>query len=168
MDGKDFEANWFAATLRRFLWREHLGLIPPQATDGSEDPNAQPVGDVPNNPVEDEQFEAVADPLNDELWKMWTGQADKNTVLYRDLFHADPDDSILTFDDYNNFLTAKGANNRKHGHIFDHDKTSDEDIKKMLGEIRGHLVWMPLEFLKDAQMAERGLGLNVMTDSLYT
>lgn len=91
MDGKEYEAGYHAATLRRYLWREHLGLLPPQELDASKDPNAQPP-DVPNDPHEGETYEYVADPLGDELWKMWTSRATKNTEIFRHLFHADPDD----------------------------------------------------------------------------
>lgn len=94
MDGQPFEAGWHAATLRRYLWREHLGMLPPQELDASNDPNAQPPGDdSPNDPHdEDESWKLVEDPLSDELWNTWTKQATENTLVYRQLFHADPDD----------------------------------------------------------------------------
>jgi phospholipase D1/2 len=91
MDGQPYEAGHHAATLRRYLWREHLGLLPPQDLDATKDPNAQPP-DVPNNPQEDDTYEFVADPLSDEVWDMWTSRASKNTEIFRQLFHADPDD----------------------------------------------------------------------------
>lgn len=94
MDGQPYEARWHAATLRRFLWREHLGLLPPQDLDGSDDPNAQPPGeDSPNEVLDkDDSWKFVEDPLSDEVWDMWTKQATENTLIYRQLFHADPDD----------------------------------------------------------------------------
>lgn len=91
MDGQAYEAGHHAATLRRYLWREHLGLLEPQELDASKDPNAQPP-DVPNDVHEGETYEFVADPLSDELWEMWTSRASKNTEIFRQLFHADPDD----------------------------------------------------------------------------
>ena len=33
MNGLPYEARRHAATLRRYLWREHLGLLPPQELD---------------------------------------------------------------------------------------------------------------------------------------
>jgi phospholipase D1/2 len=45
--------------------------------------------------------------------------------------------------------------------------TPPGDIRKKLDQIKGHLVWMPLEFLKDAQMAEPGLQINSWTESIY-
>lgn len=96
MDGQPYEAGHHAATLRRYLWREHLGLLEPQGLDASKDPNAQPP-DVPNDPHDKhEAFEFVADPLSDELWEMWTSRASKNTEIFRQLFHADPDDFGLS------------------------------------------------------------------------
>lgn len=97
MDGQPFEAGYHAATLRRYLWREHLGLLPPQPHDATGDVNAQPPGENSMNDVWDqgewaESYKFVEDPLSDNLWSTWTGQADTNTKIFRQLFHADPDD----------------------------------------------------------------------------
>lgn len=94
MDGQPYEAGRHAATLRRYLWREHLGLLPPQPMDASDDPNAQPPGDdSPQDPWDrDDSYKFVEDPLGDEMWEMWTGNATRNTEVFRQLFHADPDD----------------------------------------------------------------------------
>jgi phospholipase D1/2 len=43
-----------------------------------------------------------------------------------------------------------------------------EEVRAKLDKIKGHLVWMPLEFLKDAEMAEIGLRINSWTESIYT
>ncbi|KAJ3522500.1 hypothetical protein NM208_g12834 [Fusarium decemcellulare] len=111
-----------------------------------------------------ESYKFVEDPLSDELWEQWTSQADKNTELFRHLFHADPDDHIKNFDDYDRFLPPRGV---KAGHIFDQFLPPD-DARKKLAQIKGHLVRFPLEFLKDAEMAERGLAVNSLTESVYT
>ena len=71
---------------------------------------------------------------------------------------------MKTFDDYDTFLPPKG---NKAGHIFDKMR-SNSDIKGSLDKIKGHLVWMPMDFLKDAQMAETGLQVNSWTESIYT
>jgi phospholipase D1/2 len=93
MNGQPYKAGHHAATLRRMLWREHLGLIPPQPLDASDDANAQPPGDSANDNQEGDEFEFVADPLSDKVWDMWTQQATVNTEVFKDLFHADPDNS---------------------------------------------------------------------------
>jgi phospholipase D1/2 len=108
MDGKPYKAGHHAATLRRFLWREHLGLLEHQDLDGSKDPNAQPPNDCPNDVKEGTEYEFVADPLGDKVWDMWTGNATRNTEMFRHLFRADPDDNskiapvtgLLTSPDY--------------------------------------------------------------------
>ncbi|KAK4174526.1 hypothetical protein QBC36DRAFT_38740 [Triangularia setosa] len=166
MDGEPYEAGWHASTLRRYLWREHLGLLPPQDLDGSKDPNAQPPGDGSPNDVrdKDDSWKFVEDPLSDELWEMWTSRASKNTEVFRQLFHADPDDHVKTFDDYNGYMPPKGV---KAGHIFDR-MIPPHEVRQKLDQVKGHLVWMPLEFLRDAPMAEKGLQVNSWTESVYT
>lgn len=164
MDGKPFQAGYHAATLRRHLWREHLGLIEAQELNATDDPNAQPPTDCPNDPGSGEEFEFVADPLGEKVWDLWTSQATKNTELYRQLFRADPDDNIKSFEDYNSFAPKESV---KQGHL--HDKYMPvEEVRKKLDQIRGHLVWMPLDFLKDAEMAEKGLQVNQFTESVFT
>jgi len=71
---------------------------------------------------------------------------------------------VKTFEDYNMFLPPKGV---KAGHIFDRF-LPPEDVRTKLEEIKGHLVWMPLDFLKDAEMAEKGLQVNQFTESVFT
>lgn len=143
-----------------------MGLLPPQELDATNDVNAQPPGDdSPQNYWDqDETYKFVEDPLSDELWDMWTGNATKNTEIFRHLFHADPDDFVKTFKDYDNFLPPKGV---KAGHIFDRFLPA-EDVRSKLDQIKGHLVWMPLEFLRDDNMAEVGLQVNSVTESVYT
>jgi phospholipase D1/2 len=153
MDGKPYQAGYHAATLRRHLWREHLGLIEAQGLDASKDPNAQPPNDCGNDVGEGEEWEFVADPLGDKVWEMWTGQASKNTELYRMVFRSDPDDNIKTWKDYDTFSPRQTV---KQGHIHD-PYIPGKELRAKLDQIRGHLVWMPLDFLEDENMAESKL-----------
>ena len=84
-------------------------------------------------------------------------------MLYLLCSRADPS-TVKTFEDYNRFLPPKGV---KSGHIYD-QFLPPEEIRAKLSEVKGHLVWMPLEFLKNAEMAEKGLQLNQWTESVYT
>jgi phospholipase D1/2 len=43
-----------------------------------------------------------------------------------------------------------------------------KEVREKLDQIKGHLVWMPLDFLCDAEMAEKGLTINTYTESMYT
>lgn len=207
MDGQDYKAGYHAATLRRLLWREHLGLLPAQKLDASDDPNAQPPDVCANDVMEGAEYDFLADPLDDKVWAMWTENATKNTELYRHLFRADPDDNskrsnnrfdintfsfplprsclfsshtrvpitfanflalhttVKTFDDYEAFLPRHKQ--FKQGHLHDPFMPAEE-VRQKLDQIKGHLVWMPLDFLRDAEMAEKGLALNAYTESIYT
>lgn len=93
MDGQPYKAGHHAATLRRFLWREHLGLLRAQNLDASDDPNAQPPDVCANDLMEGPEYDFVEDPLDDQVWQMWTENATKNTEIFRHLFRADPDDN---------------------------------------------------------------------------
>lgn len=160
MDGKPYRASRLAATLRRQLWREHLGLLPAQNYDATGHPNALPPDVCLNEILEDRHNEFVTDPLSDAVWETWTGQASVNTETYRMLFRADPDDNIKTFEDYNNFRPRRS---HKQGHLFDPYLPAKE-VREKLDRIKGHLVWLPLEFLRDAEMAEPGLAVNQITE----
>lgn len=72
--------------------------------------------------------------------------------------------AVKTFDDYDRYLPPRGV---KSGHIFD-QFMPPEEAKQKLAQIKGHLVWMQMDFLMDAEMAERGLQLNSWTESVYT
>ncbi|OAA68280.1 phospholipase [Niveomyces insectorum RCEF 264] len=193
MDGAPFEARHLAVTLRRRLWCEHLGWLPPEDVGGADDdPHAQPPplpqppqrasvdnapekdagavpeADDPDVPLRDpdnpDGTACLEDPLSDDLWTAWTTQATTNTEIFRRLFHADPDDQIKTFADYDRFLPPK---NIPPSHIFDKSMPAGE-VRKELDKIRGHLVWMPLEFLKDCEMNGTSLQVNPWTESVFT
>lgn len=159
MDGKPYQAGRLAATLRRQLWREHLGLLPTQEYNAAKEQNAEPPNVSLNKVLEGPENDFVADPLGDEVWETWTDQATTNTKLYRLLFRADPDNDIKTFEDYDHFRPHRG----REGHLFDMYLPA-KDVRAKLDQIKGHLVWMPLDFLNDAEMAEPGLQVNQWTE----
>jgi phospholipase D1/2 len=169
MDGKPYRAARFAHELRNLLWREHLGFLPPQSLEASEDADAQPPSDSsPNNTLPGEHRDFVSDPLSDRLWDTWCERATTNTEIFHDLFHADPDDTILTFADYDKFTpNPKNDKDHKQGHLYDKDRPVEE-VRRELDRIKGHLVWMPLKFLENETMAEKGLQVNAYTESVYT
>ena len=68
--------------------------------------------------------------------------------------------AVKNFDDYDSFVPRKQI---KQGHLHDTFMPVKE-VRAKLDEIRGHLVWMPLDFLKDAEMAEKGMQVNAYTE----
>lgn len=81
MNGQAYMASRTAASFRRHLWRQHLGLIPRQdctLEDASRHPtDAMRPAPHPNpDParLDDEYERLVADPLSEEVEKLWKGQ----------------------------------------------------------------------------------------------
>lgn len=191
MAGRPYTASAFAASLRRQLFRKHLGLLPHQAPDRP-DPNWTPVDRDPNSyDWGSEADRLVRDPLDDGFVKLWRGTAQRNTEAFSKLFHPVPNDKVRTWDDYDKFFSRhfvipgaedkdkdkeKGnnggdcANKVNYGHVVREEFPGGvREVKQWLGKIRGTLVEMPLDFLIDVKdLAKEGLSLNSLTDELYT
>ncbi|RKF78112.1 Phospholipase D1 [Golovinomyces cichoracearum] len=163
MDGIPFKAGYHAASLRRCLWREHLGLqTHPILNPDKCSKTKLTHKNFDLNEAPEDEF--LVDPFNNKLWDMWTANATKNTEIFRQLFHADPDNCVKTFEDYENFLPYDTT---RFGHIYD-ESIPKTEIESKLNQINGHLVWMPLDFLKDEVMVEPGLQFNGWTECIYT
>ncbi|KIJ51188.1 hypothetical protein M422DRAFT_203211 [Sphaerobolus stellatus SS14] len=145
MNNQPYMATRFAATLRRQLYREHLGLILPQNLDGPRDPitsfmHAAPIpNDYDENSREDR---LVADPLCDNTMNLWQGTAKKNRDIFTEVFRPVPSDLVQNFEVYKNYVPKV-----KSGHIV--PDIPLEHAKERLSDIRGALVEMPLQFLAD-------------------
>ncbi|KAI7906737.1 uncharacterized protein BX663DRAFT_497470 [Cokeromyces recurvatus] len=143
MDNQPYQASRFAATLRRQLWKEHLGLFHEDEIDIVNPamlPLPVPQIDYTNTP--EDQW--VMDPLDDETLDRWNRTAAINTVAFREVFHCVPDDTIVTWKEYHAFYPDPAK--IELGHVHDPDM-SLEEIKKHLSKIRGHLVEFPTKFL---------------------
>ncbi|KXS09244.1 phospholipase D/nuclease [Gonapodya prolifera JEL478] len=176
MGGRSFTANKFAASLRRLLYRKHLGLLPSQRAD-LPDGNFHPVVHSPADRL-------VADPLSHNFDQLWRGQARTNTEVFSKVFHNVPNDAVRTWDQYNEFFTkyfyfpgTEEANNPDikatkvmYGHVVKSEFPGGAgEVKQWLSRVRGSLVEMPLQFLADVKdIAKEGLMLNNLTDDLYT
>ncbi|KAB8253981.1 hypothetical protein BDV32DRAFT_22628 [Aspergillus pseudonomiae] len=186
MNGKPWTASRFASSLRRQLFRKHLGLLPPQDYQRP-DANSEPVG-VPN----DFDFDApesrlVADPLADTLHNLWNSRANTNTEVFRKVFHSVPDDSVRNWSTYKEFYgyffnkadkQAYGEEKDapparyRYGHVVRDDFPGGPEgvrqVKELLSKVNGTLVEMPLMFLIEEDVAKSGLALNDITEPLYT
>ncbi|KDN41694.1 phospholipase D/nuclease [Tilletiaria anomala UBC 951] len=172
MDGKPYMASTFAASFRRHLWRQHLGLIPPQGCTPEEARSfptaAMRPAPYPNpdpSIINDEYDQLVQDPLSEELERMWKGQATTNTEVYDDVFRVVPSDKVRNWKDYHSFFPKPPIMT---GHVA--DLAFDLDwIKQRLSQVRGSLVNMPLHFLEeeDLQKGSRGTEVNDVTLKIY-
>ncbi|CAD6591121.1 MAG: hypothetical protein ASARMPREDX12_004937 [Alectoria sarmentosa] len=185
MDGKPHRAARFAATLRRQLFRKHLGLLAPQNME-KPNQNFEPTG-VPNTyDYGSREDQAVIDPLSDSFLDLWNSRAQTNSDAFGKIFHPVPHDSVLTWKDYNAFYevffkdsdeNAEGKDLKKPakykwGHVvesnFSPGDKGTREVKDLLSTIRGTLVEMPLLFLIKEDIAKEGISLNAFTEDVYT
>ena len=103
MDGQPYRVTRFAATLRRMLFREHLGLIPPQMMDRKNERVTDYMRPAPTpNPDElgSREDEMVADPLSDDTINLWNNTARKNREIFTEVFRPVPTNLIRKWKDY--------------------------------------------------------------------
>ncbi|CAL1290284.1 unnamed protein product [Larinioides sclopetarius] len=83
MNGKPYEAGRFACSLRRTLFREHLGLV-----------------DKGNQTVD------IRDPVCESFYKeVWIKTAALNTSIYEKVFRCIPSDEVHTFSELKEYLS---------------------------------------------------------------
>jgi phospholipase D1/2 len=186
MGGRRYTASAFASSLRRYLYRKHLGLLPHQRPDAA-NRNWTPIS---HDAVNDYDWGSgadrlVQDPLGREFLDLWRSTARRNTEIFSRAFHAVPDDKVRTWKDYDDFFSrhfvipgeeaAKAAEGYKQGKVdYGHVVREEfpggvQELKDWMSGVRGTLVEMPLQFLIDVpDLAEDGLALNSLTDELYT
>ena len=188
MAGQPWKAAKFAASLRRQIFRKHLGLLPPQDYT-KPDNNFMPIGQEPNlYDWGSREDHAVADPLAPSFMNLWKTTAHNNTEAFRRLFHAVPDDGVKTWKQYDEFYEKyfksqeatkekKESHEKKPatwrlGHIvaenFSQGEQGLKEVEEVLSRVRGTLVEMPLLFLKEEDIAKEGLSLNYLTEEVYT
>ncbi|KAG1152416.1 hypothetical protein G6F37_000260 [Rhizopus arrhizus] len=143
MNNEPYQASRFAATLRRQLWKEHLGLLKEQEMDFVT-PAMLPLPVPQTDLTQTKEDYWVMDPLDDETLVRWNRTAATNTNAFREVFHCVPDDTITNWEEYHAFYPDPEKINL--GHVQDPNMTVDE-IRKHLDTIRGHLVEFPTKFL---------------------
>jgi len=102
------------ADVGRALFREHLGATA-------------------------EEMERLKDPLAHYV-ELVMRRAQRNTRIYRQVFHCTPDDCVNTWEEYDAFTKQKG-----------HDRAQ---ALELLADVRGHLVEFPTQFLNRANLIE--------------
>lgn len=182
MAGQPYKSSKFAASLRRQLFRKHMGLLEWQ--DWTK-PNANflPVDEELNTyDWGSSADKAVSDPLSPEFDKLWNDTAATNTEVFAKAFHPVPADNVKNWDQYKTFfadlfITPSAKDDKhpkpskyKYGHVVTEEFPGGvEEVKKWLGRVRGTLVEMPLEFLVEVKdLARNGLELNDLTEEIYT
>lgn len=184
MAGRPYRATRFAASLRRHLFRKHLGLVRPQDYT-SPDNNYHPIGTPNKYDWGSHEDRLVEDPLSNEFQSLWNNTARTNTEAFEKVFHPVPTDKVRTWKQYDEyyerfFKESKDAKQEagkdpakpstwKWGHVVAEEFPGGvNEVKEVLSRIRGTLVEMPLLFLNQEDIAKEGLGLNPLTEDVYT
>ncbi|KAK6543083.1 hypothetical protein TWF694_007006 [Orbilia ellipsospora] len=181
MNGSQYIASHFAGTLRRYLFRKHLGLIPAQRADHV-DANAFPVPEPNLYDFDSAEDKLVMDPLSDTFWTHWNDTAKANTDAFAKVFHAVPFDGVVNWDQYKEYYEKyfgpKGTKEKPEpsmypsGHVikenFPPGAAGAQAVKAELAKIRGSLVEMPLKFMQDVDFAKETAAYNTLTEELYT
>ncbi|KAI9267423.1 hypothetical protein BY458DRAFT_533912 [Sporodiniella umbellata] len=148
MNGHYYEAPCFAATLRRNLWKEHLGLIKDAPAD--EVTNAMlPLPTPQIDTTDTKEDKLVMDPLDENTLDLFNSTAKKNTLAYRHVFRCVPDDTVTDWEEYKEFYP--NPTEIDIGHIHDPEMSVDE-IRDHLGKVKGHLVEFPYHFLENIDL----------------
>ncbi|KAK7028554.1 phospholipase [Favolaschia claudopus] len=145
MNGKPYLVANFAASLRRQLFREHLGLIEPQRCDKRhEQPDdAMHPSPTPNPDASGSKYDRlVADPLAQATLELWNNTARKNREIFTEIFRPVPTNLVRDWKAYENYVPKV-----KTGHVV--PDVPLERVKKRLAEVKGSLVEAPLDFLID-------------------
>lgn len=182
MDGRPWRASRFASSLRREIFRKHLGLLKPQDMERP-DQNYEPVGVANIYDWGSNEDRIVADPLSDDFLNHWNWRARTNTEAFAKVFHPVPDDKVKNWKEYDEYysrffgqedMDKKNVKPSlyKWGHVvaenFSQGEQGVREVKEVLSTIKGTLVEMPLLFLKEEDIAKEGAGLNALTEELYT
>jgi phospholipase D1/2 len=144
MNGRPYNVSMFAATLRRQLFREHLGLIPPQQCSGPAQPTSfmRPVPYPNEYDLGSEPDRMVADPLSDYSINLWNETARKNREIFTEIFRPVPTNLVRDWNAYANYVPKV-----KPGHVAPGVPLAR--VKERLSLVRGALVECPLDFLID-------------------
>ena len=103
MDGKPFQVARFATTLRRQLFKEHLGLIPPQDCSEPQElvTSFMRSAPVPNEDNIGDPYDLlVADPLAEATEQLWNNTARKNREIFTEVFRPVPSNLVRNWAAY--------------------------------------------------------------------
>jgi len=145
MNGRPYNAARFAASLRRKLFRQHLGLIPPQNVTSRREPVTSFMRPAPE-PNEDETYldedARVADPLSDGLLNLLNTTARVNREVFTELFRPVPSNLVHNWNAYDIYKPKV-----KVGHVV--PSVPLQRVKERLALVRGSIVEAPIDFLID-------------------
>ncbi|KAJ3930150.1 MAG: phospholipase D [Lentinula lateritia] len=145
MDGEPYMASRFAASLRRQMYKEHLGLIPPQDADMDDDhptPYMRPAPYQNPDRLNSQEDQMVADPLSTDTINLWTDTARQNREIFTEVFRPVPSNLVRDWAGYDRYVPKT-----KTGHVV--PDIPLQRVKDRLSKVKGALVEAPIDFLID-------------------
>ena len=103
MNGADYQASRFAATLRRRLFKEHLGLLRPQNCDSPHEYVTSHMRCAPHPNHDDtdtQEDDWVLDPVADDTLARWNDTARVNREIFTELFRPVPSNLVRSWSAY--------------------------------------------------------------------
>lgn len=129
MNNQSFKSGKFSGSLRRMLMREHLGIHKNSTNNNFKMNHLEMM----------KMIEAANDPVCDEFWfEQWNATAKLNTLIYEEVFSVIPTNEVKCTADIEDYLQKPK--------LYKEDKNK---ALERLTEIKGHLVFLPLDFLID-------------------
>lgn len=162
MDGQPYRVSRFATTLRRQLYKEHLGLIRPQNCDGSSrhpTPAMRPAPFPGENDLGTPEDDLVADPISEATDYLWKETARKNREIFSEIFRPVPTNLVRSFAAYDNYIPKV-----KTGHVV--PGIPLQRVKERLSQVKGALVECPLDFLIENKELVSGPEWTVLNPTL--
>ncbi|KAF9448692.1 phospholipase D/nuclease [Macrolepiota fuliginosa MF-IS2] len=158
MNSEPYQVSRFAASLRRKLYREHLGLIKPQMPDGRNHVNQfmQPAPHANPDETQESEDRLVSDPISEETERLWRETAHNNREIFSEIFKPVPTNIVRNWQAYDNYVPKI-----KTGHVA--PGVPLDRAKDKLSQVKGALVEAPLDFLieeKDFVTGPEWKGLN--------
>jgi phospholipase D1/2 len=176
MNRQPYTVSKFATTLRRKLFRKHLGLLESQdwtkldmsfrqVADGSNYYDWRSAADL-----------LVEDPLSPEFDALWKHTAKTNTAIFTRVFLPVPCNEVRRWEQYDSYygkIFVK-TNGKPAQYIYGHVVKQNFpggiiQMKEILGGVRGTLVEMPLDFLCEVKgLVKKGWNYNKLTERIYS
>lgn len=172
MNGEPFQASKFAASFRRHLWQQHLGLLPPQVVSPDTaktfpTPGMKPAPAPNPHPFSSGASEGerlVLDPLGEEVEQIWKQQARNNTLRFDDVFHPVPSDRAASWRSYHMYFPKNPVVT---GHVADLH-ADPAWVREKLSGIKGCLVEFAHHFLEEENLvAADSAEVNKLTLDIY-
>lgn len=140
MDGESFPSGIYAGRLRKYLFKEHLGLLHDSLSF-------------------DRAHVDVSDPIIDGFYNgIWRRTSYRNTRIFDEVFKCIPTDSVTTFAGLRAYLESEKMY-----------KTDPQKAEQEIIRIEGSLVDLPLKFLKEEILTPPGTSKEgILPTSLWT